>query len=295
MIEPAYRDTLAGKETVVEVPFGEFTFHSHYAPVRNEKGEILAGLVISVDITERKRAEEESRRRTEELIRLNREIEEQYRQLHLLSARVADTEEIERRRLAQELHDQVGQSLTALGINLNIIRSMLPSESMDTVSPRIEDSINLVEHTTERIRSVMAELRPPVLDDYGLLAAIRWYGEQFSSRTGIRVTVSGTEPSPRCSPSVENNLFRIVQEALTNVAKHAEAKAVNISLNEDAGLFRLNISDNGKGFTSNGVKHNQTHGWGILNMRERARIAGGVFRLVSIPGRGTEVIVEVQR
>lgn len=295
MIEPLYRETIAGKETVVETSFGEFTFQSHYAPVRNEKGEILAGLVISVDITERKKAEEELRRRTEELILLNREIEDQYRQLHLLSARVVETEEMERRRIARELHDQVGQSLTALGINLNIVRSQLPPESAGLLAPRIEDSLSLVDQTTEHIRFVMAELRPPVLDDYGLFAATKWYGEQFSARTGIQVVVSGAEPSPRYPLSVENNLFRIVQEALTNVAKHSEAKAVSISLREEARLLRLSISDKGKGFVPNRAEPNMGHGWGILNMRERARSAGGILRIESTPGRGTEVVVEVGR
>ncbi|HEX73788.1 MAG TPA: PAS domain S-box protein [Dehalococcoidia bacterium] len=234
------------------------------------------------DITERKRTEEALQQYTE--------------RLRALAAQLAELTEAERWRLARELHDQVGQNLTALGINLNIVQTQLPKEVTDLLRSRLEDSLTLVEQTAERIRDVMADLRPPVLDDYGLVAALHWYGDQFARRTNIAVAVEGKEPVPRLDTRVENNLFRIVQEALTNVAKHAEATLVTVTVEVDNGTLRLVVADDGIGFDAvhlpapDGCQH-----FGLLIMSERAEAVGGVFRIESCPGSGTKFIVEVTR
>lgn len=220
-------------------------------------------------------------------------ITQQREQLRALAARLAEAEEAERRRLARELHDQVGQTLTALGLNLNMVRSQLAPDAVAFVRARLDDSVSLVEQTTERVRGVMADLRPPVLDDYGLLAALCWYGAQFSTRTGIAVAVQGTESMARLATPVESALFRIAQEALTNVAKHAQATQVRVSLELDE-IVRLVVADDGVGFDP-ARRSVERDSWGLLSVIERAESVGGHCRIESQPGQGARIIVEVAR
>lgn len=252
------------------------------APMWQAEGE-FHGIIESMrDITERKRAEEAVLNYAE--------------LLKTLAAQLADVEEVERQRIAQELHDKVGQNLTALGINLNIIRMQLPEDVPSSIHYHIGDSLSLVEQTTERIRDVMADLRPPVLDDYGLVAALRWYAEKVSRRTSIPVAVEGEEPDPRLDARVENSLFRIAQEALTNVAKHAQASHVTISVESESDFLRLTIADDGVGFdTHDFAEPDEGRGWGLLSISERAESAGGRCQVVSSPHQGTQVSVEVPR
>jgi signal transduction histidine kinase len=241
------------------------------------------GIIESMrDVTERVRAQEALQHYTE--------------RLRALSTQLAEVAEAERQRLARELHDQVGQRLTALGINLNIIRTQMPAEAGDAIRSRIDDSLSLVEQTAERIRDVMTDLRPPVLDDYGLVAALHWYGEQFAKRTGITVAVDGKELAPRLAARVESALFHIAQEALTNVAKHGHAKNIQVTAQVRGDSLRLVVADDGIGFdsatmTGPGIGH----GWGLLIMTERAEAVGGRCWIKSDPGHGTQVIVEVPR
>jgi two-component system sensor histidine kinase UhpB len=213
-----------------------------------------------------------------------------------MGERLAQVSEAERQRLARELHDRVGRNLTALGINLNIVRTQVPDNLSPDVHPRLDDSLSLVEQTTKQIRDVMAELRPPVLDDYGLFAALHWYAEQFVARTGIAVTVEGEEPDERLDPKVENALFRIAQEALNNVAKHGRASEVVLVLELEQEYLRLTVRDDGIGFDPLQPAQRGTEGgWGLFTMAERAEAVGGHCAIESCPGRGTQVTVEVKR
>jgi signal transduction histidine kinase len=255
-------------------------------------------LVHTEDITERKRTEEA--------------LQQYAERLRALAAQMAEVAEDERQRLARELHDQVGQNLTALGINLNIIRMQMPEEAAAPVRSRLDDSLSLVEQTAARIRDVMADLRPPVLDDYGLVAALHWYGEQFARRTDIATAVEGEEPVPRLAARVENALFRIAQEALTNVAKHAQATQVTVTVEVDGGTLRLVVADDGIGFDPSTTPFDPAQdklrtspaplaepaggrGWGLLTMTERAEAVGGRCRIESDSRQGTRVVVEVDR
>ncbi|MHB0878003.1 MAG: GAF domain-containing protein [Anaerolineae bacterium] len=224
-------------------------------------------------------------------------VRSQRQQVLALSARLAQSEEAERQRLARELHDEVGQNLTALGLNLNIASMALPHDgATDPVRLRIDDSLALVSQTTEAIRNVMADLRPPGLDEYGLLSALRWYGSRFRARTGLAFSLEGGEPDPRLPSSLETALFRIAQEALTNVAKHAAAMHAVVSVMAEPGLVRLTVADDGAGFdVATLPAHEQPHGWGLLTMRERSQAEGGSCRVESSLGQGTRVIVEVPR
>jgi PAS domain S-box-containing protein len=224
------------------------------------------------------------------------EFKQAQQQLRALAARLAEVEELERQHLARELHDEVGQVLTALGLNLTLLKTQMPQETAGPLFSRLADAVGLVEKIGETIRNIMAELRPPVLDDYGLLSALRWYGAEFSQRTGIGVEVQGSEANPRLARPVELALFRIAQEALTNVAKHAGAAKVVLHEEVVKDSVRLIIIDNGVGFDE--VRVGQPEGryrWGLMNMSERAAAAGGSCHIESNPGHGTRVVVEVSR
>jgi len=214
-------------------------------------------------------------------------------ELARLSARLLDAQEEERKSISRELHDQVGSNLTALSMNLNLILGQL-SEPAEVTRSRLEDSLALTEETMERIDELMANLRPSVLDEYGLAAALRWHGAQFASRTNIDVTVWADEGLPRLDLAVENALFRIAQEALTNVARHARATKVMVTLKRRDETTCLVVEDNGVGFDPDQVSvPGGRRGWGMLIMRERAQAIGGSCRIESRPGQGMRVIVRV--
>lgn len=262
----------SGEERTVEVTA---------SPLIGTNGELEGIIELMRDVTEQKKSEQA--------------LEDYANRLRALSSQLAEVEDAERQHLAQELHDQVGQNLTALGINLNIIKSQISVDTKEDLSSRLDDSLQLVEQTTERIRDVMSELRPPVLDDYGLAAALRWYGQRFAWRTEIKVSVTGEDPEPRFPKRVEMALFRIAQEALTNVAKHSHATKVIVSLEAVKSTLRLSISDNGTGFDAGNLESFEKRGWGLLTIHQRAEAIGGQVRIDSNLGRGTEIIIEVLR
>ncbi len=223
-------------------------------------------------------------------------VSEHRKQLSALASRLSEVEEAERQYISRELHDQVGQNLTALSINLNVVENMLPVDIAEKVRERLRDSSLLVSETTVSIRNLMSELRPPVLDDYGLIAALRWYGEQFLERFGVDVKVSGKELKPRMELATETTLFRIAQEALTNVAKHSKAGHATVTFTADNGRIRLTISDDGKGFDHRRLRRTSDRtGWGLVTMRERITALGGKLTVKSEPGEGTTVKVEIER
>lgn len=236
--------------------------------------------------------------------RLFQSVKEQGQQLHALTNRLTEVEEAERRQLARELHDQVGQNLTALSLNLKIVQDQIEAQKVnladDLTAPlvnRLSDSLALVEETATRSRNVMEHLRPPALEEYGLLAALKWYATEFQTRTGVEVTLTGAEPKPRLPIASETVLFRIIQEALTNVARHAQATHVEISLAAVEEYVRLTIADDGIGFdpqTANPAKQDGRQHWGLINMSERAYAMGGRCRIDSVPDEGTRVTVEIK-
>jgi len=244
-----------------------------------------------VDVTDRKQIEQEK-------TRLLGEVTEQRQELQALASRLAEVQESERQQIARELHDQIGQNLSALGFNLNFVRTQIPYSSRNgaTIWSRLNDSLTLVEQTGERIRNVLAELRPPMLDDRGLVDTLDWYARRFGKRTGLTVIMQGKPLTPRLGPTIENTLFRITQEALTNVAKHAQATKVRVSVEESGQTVRLMIADDGIGFEmANATPTPKQQGWGLRIMAERAEMVGACCRVESQPGQGVQVTVEVSR
>lgn len=212
-----------------------------------------------------------------------------------VSRRMIEVQEAERRAVASQLHDLVGQSLTALSINLTIARSQLLPGQAARIGARLDDALKMVEETTENIRDVMTELRPAVLDDFGLAPALRWYAQQFSERSGVATSVVEEGDVRRLAPAVEHALFRMAQNALGNVARHARAGHAVVTLRTDPHAARLTVADDGTGFDPMAV-HPPTrdHGWGLMIMRERAAAIGAQLNVVSAPGRGTRIVVTME-
>ena len=211
-------------------------------------------------------------------------------QLQTLSRRLVDVQESERRQLSRELHDRVGQNLTALGINLDILRTQGVAAQHPELRARLADSVALVEATTDAIENVMAELRPPMLDDHGLLSALQWHARQFSRRTGIEVVVHGGEPAQRPDQEIEITLFRVAQEALNNVAKHSRATRADLKLGQFDAEYVLAIIDAGVGFDLQALPG---PGRGMATMRERAQAVGGRFEVSAAFAQGTRIIAAV--
>jgi len=216
-------------------------------------------------------------------------------QLRDLRTQLEATAEEERRRIARELHDQVSQNLTALAINVRAAHAQL-SESIERPRQRLDEASALIEETTDHIRALTFELRPPVLDDFGLVAALEWHAARVTAQTGLVVSVDGDEAEPRLPRLTEIALFRIAQEALTNIIKHAHTTTAHVHVTADERSIRLDIDDPGIGFDPSQATHRDAKiGWGLLNMRERAEALGGSFSIASSQERGTQITVEVPR
>ncbi len=225
---------------------------------------------------------------------ITRDLRASTEQLQALSRRLVDIQETDRRQFSRELHDRIGQNLTALSINLDILKTQLSNNESAEFRSRLDDSAALLESTAGAVENVMSELRPPMLDDYGLLPALQWYGKQFSNRTGIRVEVHGDERMERQTPAVEIALFRIAQEALNNIAKHAHAGSVDVRLERSGGQFVMSVSDDGVGIdAASSADSTRRPGLGMVTMRERTQAIGGHFEIVAAPGGGTRVVARI--
>jgi two-component system CheB/CheR fusion protein len=217
---------------------------------------------------------------------------------HRLLQGVIGAQENERRRVARELHDDIGQALTALVLALGVIQDGLPEES-ERERRILEDATGLAENMMSGLRRIIADLRPPVLDDLGLVPALRRLGSDLQERAGVTVAVQAAELPGRLPPEVELTLFRVAQEALTNIGKHAHAHEARILLRCDPAQVTLQIQDDGQGLPQAGVGLDQADAprlaahFGLLGMQERVALLNGSFRVESAPHAGTTVQVEV--
>lgn len=251
---------------------GPWTYLFTKSPLGDQDGKVNGIVGVGLDITSRKKAEERLKRYAQRLIAVEDSL---------------------RKQIARELHDDVGQELTCLLFDLAHIERMLGEEADAGLLETLENSRRLTKAIHRSVRSLMASLHPIQLEVHGLVMALQAYASEFQGRTGICVTLEAPPGFPRLPSERETALFRICQEALTNVLKHAEATGVSIALTSDAGCVRLCLSDDGIGLTLRDAAPKSTDsGWGLTIMRERAELTGGCFHAVSAPGKGTTIQVE---
>jgi signal transduction histidine kinase len=196
-------------------------------------------------------------------------------------------QEAERRLIARQLHDEIGQALTAVKLNLQTLQRA----AGEPARGQLDDSIAIVEETLQRARSLSLELRPSMLDDLGLAAALRWYVDRQAQRAGLQVRVSAHLPDGRLPPDVETACFRVAQEALTNVLRHAQAQRVEVELRQDGAGLELVVRDDGVGFDVPAAQAAAVRGdsLGLLGMQERVALVGGDIKIESSPSHGTVV------
>jgi len=267
-------ETKPGFATPVRAKGGaERTLLWNFSRQSGAEGRPAAIIATGIDITERREAEEA--RRVRELA------------AHLQSAR-----EHERRHIAREIHDELGQALTGLKLEVSFIARQRGAEA-ETIRLKLAGLGRMIDGTIESVRQLAAELRPQLLDELGLSDAIRWQVDEFAKRTGIRCVLELSESEIEWSQDQAIATFRIVQESLTNVVRHANAKNVLIKLGTSDGTIVLEIADDGKGITEKQASGGRS--FGLLGMRERARMFGGSFRIESRDGGGTTVTVRMRR
>jgi signal transduction histidine kinase len=246
----------------------------------------LSRLVPSVQRALREAAERRERRRAEEQLR------ESHERLRALSVYLQHVREEERIRIAREVHDELGQALTGLKLELTWLAGRLPKhldslrEKTGTMSKRIDETIQIV-------RRIATELRPGVLDTAGLIAALEWQAQQFEKQTGIPCRVQSFVRETLWDQELNTAFFRIFQETLTNIIRHADATRVEVRFAEMGGSLILMVKDNGRGISDE--QTNNLKSIGLLGMRERAALLGGEVRLRGEPGRGTTVTVRIPR
>ena len=238
-----------------------------------------ARLVQINDITERLRTQQT-------LERLNSELEVSHERLRALSRRLFEVQEEERKRLARDLHDDVGQALTALKIQVESIAR--PGNEL-TARSRIDEIVDTVQHTLERVRQISLSLRPPQLDDLGLAAALRSHLDRQAILAGLTAHFDAAEAPQDIDPDTETACFRVAQEAINNVLRHAHARNLWLRVFTAGGRLALSVRDDGRGFDLEAARRGAAS-LGLVGMEERIALAGGSLELRATPGEGTVVL-----
>lgn len=235
-----------------------------------------AQLILANDVTQKIEAEEA--------------LNKSHEQLRELATHLEHVRETERTHIAREIHDELGQQLTGLKMDISWLNRKLKSQD-EEVQKKIAETLSLVDGTVKTVRRIATELRPSILDDLGLHAAMEWQSEEFEKRSEISCVFSSNVTEAEVPPDVATGIFRIYQESLTNVLRHSEATMVNAFLQIKDNILVLTISDNGKGFIEEDIGEKKT--LGLLGMRERAHLLGGSYEITSKPGKGTSVLIIV--
>ena len=246
-----------------------------YMVIYDGEGRIAGHFGIQRDVSERHRASEE--------------IRESRQQLRALAARLQKVREEERTGIAREIHDELGQALTGLKLDIAWLKNRLPRDH--AMLTQCASVIQRIDAAMGSVRRIATELRPSVLDQLGLPAALEWQGQEFGSRTGIEVTMEICCGGQQIPDDLASSAFRVLQESLTNVARHAKAGRVSIRLNQSPGWLTLQVADDGVGLPPERLQG--TASLGLVGMRERALAGGGELEISGEPGRGTTVLFRV--
>jgi len=275
----ALADTMGTAEydVVVKKKNGErMVTHCSLTAVKDERGRVASYMGVIRDITDHNRVESELKDSRTQLRNLA---------THLLSAR-----EEERRKVAREIHDELGQVLTALKMDLKWLeKRLVPSPGQ--LQEKIGGMIGLTDQTIRRVQKISAELRPRMLDDLGLDAAVDWLSRDFSRRTGIACTVTEDLGKLRIGEGIATALYRIVQEALTNIARHAQASRVAVDMRAARGRVEVSVQDDGIGISEEQAA--DPHSLGLIGIRERVLAFGGETTITGEKGKGTCIRVAV--
>jgi signal transduction histidine kinase len=246
--------------------------HSRGQLICDEAGKPLRMFGMTQDITERKRAA--------------KELEKANHQLRLLSRRLFEVQEEERRHLARELHDEIGQALTAAKINLQSVTGNGDSANF----ARLQETTAILDRLLGQVRQISLDLRPSMLDDLGLVPALRSLLDQQGRRASVAVRFSAENIPEKLDPEIQTTCFRIAQEAITNALRHAHAMHVDVDLRRDDRNLRLVVHDNGIGFNVESAQA-QALGLGLIGIKERAALVGGRAKIISSPNKGTTIEV----
>ncbi|MFH1703321.1 MAG: PAS domain S-box protein [Nitrospirota bacterium] len=282
LVEKAVNEALYEKKPYsidhrIVMPDGSVRIVQEQAEVMfNESGKPVRMIGIGYDITDRKRAEEK--------------LKESYEQLRNLSEHLQSIREEERTNIAREIHDELGQALTALKIDISMIGNKLYPDHKPLVA-KTESMIERIDETIQAVKKICTELRPTVLDHFGLSAAIEWQAEDFQKRTGINCEVSFHPEDIVLDQDISIVIFRIFQEALTNIMRHADATEVKASLKAKDGMITLEVKDNGKGITEEQIFNSTS--FGLLGIRERVNFLGGNVTISGISNKGTAIKVNI--
>jgi PAS domain S-box-containing protein len=261
--------------TTMAFPNGEVTAEVTLTPIKDHRGKVIRVLGTGVDVTQQQKARKE-------LVKMNVELRQ-------LTSHLQNVREEERTRIAREIHDELGQQLTGLKMDLAWLKKKNVSDE-DTIANKLDSALHLIDGTINTVRKIASELRPSIIDDLGIKEALDWHCQEFTKRTGIKVSFKSTIKDLYLPKAVPTALFRIVQEALTNVARHSKATEVICILEEVNNELLLCVSDNGQGFSLNDQKQKTL---GLLGMRERVAILKGEYSIKSEPGQGTVISVNI--
>ncbi len=231
---------------------------------------------VGIDITEKRKAEEL--------------LKKSYEDIRKLASHLTEVREEERKRIGREIHDELGQQLTAIKMDVAWIDKKIPPDTTQ-VKTKIKNIIELLDDSNKSIRRILSELRSGILDDHDLLGAVEWLGKKFTANTGIPVTFIFPDKRLNVPEPIGNCIFRLCQEAFTNITRYSKASEVVVSINSAGDIVRASVEDNGIGFNVDSIVYNKS--FGILGMRERVLSLGGEFEVISSPGSGTKIALRI--
>ena len=248
-------------------------------PILNERGEFKGSFAVITDITERRKA--------------MKAVKDSEQQLRRLSSELLTTQEKERGRISRELHDELGQALAVLKLRIGGIKENLHQEETEAIK-ECDRNLWYVDQVIENVRRISRDLSPSILQDAGLTVALQWMAENVAAAHQMTITLDITDVNDLFPSDSQIMIYRIAQEALTNIVKHAQAKNISLTIRKNGDGATLLVEDDGKGFNAvEAVQGNGKKGLGLVTMKERARMLGGMLDLKSRGGKGTQLTMTI--